>query len=61
MRPAFTKDPLFKKGLRIHKALLGAQYIEGRLDQADEMKEVYFELDASARPKASGRRAARRR
>jgi 4-carboxymuconolactone decarboxylase len=44
MRPAFTKDPLFKKGLRIRKALLGAQYIEGRLDQADEYTWPFEEL-----------------
>jgi 4-carboxymuconolactone decarboxylase len=44
MRPAFTKDPLFRKGLRIRKALLGAQYIEGRLDQADEYTWPFEEL-----------------
>lgn len=44
MRPAFTKDPLFKKGLRIRKALLGAQYIESRLDQADEYTWPFEEL-----------------
>ena len=44
MRPAFTKDPLFKKGLRIRKALLGAQYIEGRLNQADEYSWPFEEL-----------------
>ena len=44
MRPAFTKDPLFRKGLRIRKALLGAQYIESRLDQADEYTWPFEEL-----------------
>lgn len=44
VRPAFTKDRLFRKGLRIRKALLGAQYIEGRLDQADEYTWPFEEL-----------------
>jgi 4-carboxymuconolactone decarboxylase len=44
MRPAFTKDPLFRRGLRIRKALLGAQYIESRLDQADEYTWPFEEL-----------------
>lgn len=44
MRPAFTKDPLFRKGLRIRKALLGARYIEGRLNQADEYTWPFEEL-----------------
>ncbi|MBI3043066.1 MAG: carboxymuconolactone decarboxylase family protein [Betaproteobacteria bacterium] len=36
MRPAFTKDPLFKKGLKIRKAVVGAEYVERRLAAADE-------------------------
>ena len=35
-RPALTKDPLFKKGLKIRKAVVGAEYVERRLDAADE-------------------------
>src|SRR5688572_6253494 len=36
MRPSFTKDPLFKKGLKVRKAVVGADYVERRLDAASE-------------------------
>ena len=36
MRPAFTKDPLFKKGLKVRKAVVGADYVERRLAAASE-------------------------
>ena len=48
MRPAFTKDPLFKKGLRIRKKLLGSDYVEGRLDKADEYSWPFEELATKA-------------
>lgn len=44
MRPAFTKDPLFRKGLRIRKAVVGAEYVERRLDAADELAWPFEEL-----------------
>jgi len=44
MRPAFTKDPLFKKGLKIRKELLGADYVERRLDSANEYTWPFEEL-----------------
>lgn len=44
MRPAFTKDPLFRKGLRIRKELLGSEYVERRLDMADEYSWPFEEL-----------------
>lgn len=44
MRPAFTKDPLFKKGLRIRKELLGSEYVERRLDAANEYTWPFEEL-----------------
>ena len=36
MPPAFTKDPLFRKGLKIRKEIVGADYVERRLAAADE-------------------------
>ena len=36
MRPAFTKDPLFRKGLKIRKEVVGAEYVERRLATAGE-------------------------
>lgn len=36
VRPAFTREPLFKKGLKVRKAVVGAEYVERRLDAADE-------------------------
>jgi len=36
MRPAFTRDPLFKKGLKVRKAVVGADYVERRLAAASE-------------------------
>jgi len=44
MRPAFTKDPLFKKGLKIRKELLGADYVERRLNSANEYTWPFEEL-----------------
>ena len=44
MRPAFTKDPLFKKGLKIRKELLGSEYVERRLDSANEYTWPFEEL-----------------
>lgn len=44
MRPAFVNDPLFKKGLKIRKQLLGAEYVERRLDAADEYTWPFEEL-----------------
>lgn len=44
MRPAFTKDPLFRKGLKIRKAVVGAEYVERRLDAADEYAWPFEEL-----------------
>jgi 4-carboxymuconolactone decarboxylase len=36
MRPALTKDPLFRKGLKIRKAVVGGDYVERRLATAGE-------------------------
>ncbi len=36
MRPAITKDPLFKKGLKVRKAVVGKEYVERRLATASE-------------------------
>lgn len=44
MRPAFTKEPLFRKGLKIRKELLGAEYVERRLDAANEYTWPFEEL-----------------
>ncbi|HXF66753.1 MAG TPA: carboxymuconolactone decarboxylase family protein [Burkholderiales bacterium] len=44
MRPAFTKDPLFRKGLKIRKELLGADYVESRLAAADQYTWPFEEL-----------------
>jgi len=44
MRPPLTKDPLFRKGLKIRKAVVGADYVERRLDAADEHAWPFEEL-----------------
>ena len=44
MRPAFTRDPLFKKGLKIRKAVVGAEYVERRLAAANEYTWPFEEL-----------------
>jgi 4-carboxymuconolactone decarboxylase len=36
MRPTFTKDPLFKKGLKIRREVVGPEYVERRLAAANE-------------------------
>lgn len=43
MRPAFTRDPLFKKGLKIRKAVVGADYVERRLATASEQDWLFEE------------------
>jgi len=37
VRRALLKDPLFRKGLKIRKAVVGAEYVERRLAAADEL------------------------
>jgi len=44
MRPAFTRDPLFKKGLKIRKAVVGSEYVERRLSAANEYTWPFEEL-----------------
>jgi len=44
MRPAFTKDPLFRKGLKIRKEVVGNEYVERRLDAANEYTWPFEEL-----------------
>ena len=44
MRPAFTKDPLFRKGLKIRKEVVGAEYVERRLAAANEYTWPFEEL-----------------
>ena len=44
VRPAFTQDPLFKKGLKIRKEVVGAEYVERRLAAANEYTWPFEEL-----------------
>ena len=44
MRPAFTKDPLFRKGLKVRKQVVGAEYVERRLKAANEYTWPFEEL-----------------
>ena len=44
MRPAFVNDPLFKKGLKIRKQVVGAEYVEHRLQTANEYTWPFEEL-----------------
>lgn len=44
MRPAFTKDPLFRKGLKIRKEVVGSDYVERRLATANEYTWPFEEL-----------------
>jgi len=44
MRPAFTKDPLFRKGLKIRKEVVGNEYVERRLDAANKYTWPFEEL-----------------
>lgn len=44
MRRASTRDPLFRKGLKIRKAVVGAEFVERRLDAADELSWPFEEL-----------------
>ena len=44
VRPALTKDPLFRKGLKVRKAVVGAEYVERRLAAADELAWPFEEM-----------------
>ena len=44
MRAAYAKDPLFRKGLKIRKSVVGAEFVERRLAAADELSWPFEEL-----------------
>jgi 4-carboxymuconolactone decarboxylase len=44
VRPSFTRDPLFKKGLKIRREVVGAEYVERRLAAANEYTWPFEEL-----------------
>jgi len=44
MRPAFVKEALFRKGLRIRKQVIGADYVARRLKTANEYTWPFEEL-----------------
>jgi 4-carboxymuconolactone decarboxylase len=44
MRRAQAKDPLFRKGLKIRKQVVGAEFVERRLAAADELSWPFEEL-----------------
>lgn len=44
MRSAVAKDPLFRKGLKIRKEVVGAEFVERRLAAADDLSWPFEEL-----------------
>ena len=44
MRRALMKDPLFRKGLKIRKAVVGKEYVERRPEAADELAWPFEEI-----------------
>ena len=44
VRRALMKDPLFRKGLKVRKAVVGAEYVERRLAAADELAWPFEEM-----------------
>jgi 4-carboxymuconolactone decarboxylase len=48
MKPAFTNDPLFKKGLRVRKAVLGAEHLGNRITDANEYTQGFEEFSTKA-------------
>ena len=44
MRPAFVRESLFRKGLKIRKQVIGAEYVERRLQTANEYTWPFEEL-----------------
>jgi alkylhydroperoxidase/carboxymuconolactone decarboxylase family protein YurZ len=48
MRPAYVNDPLFRKGLRVRKAVLGAEHIGNRIRDADEYTRPFEEFSTKA-------------
>ena len=48
MPPAFINDPLFKKGLRVRKAVLGGEDVAHRLATANEYTQMFEEFTTKA-------------
>ena len=46
--PAFTRDPLFRKGLKVRRELLGDAYVKGRLAAANEYTWPFEEFATKA-------------
>jgi 4-carboxymuconolactone decarboxylase len=44
MRRALMKDPLFRKGLKVRKAVVGNEFVERRLAAADELAWPFEEI-----------------
>lgn len=48
MKKSITQDPLFKKGLRVRKAVLGAAYVNKRVAAANPHTEAFEEFNIKA-------------
>ena len=48
MKPAYTNDPLFRKGLRVRKAVLGAEHLGNRISDANVYTQAFEEFSTKA-------------
>lgn len=48
MPAAYSKDPLFKKGLRVRSAVLGAAHAQKRVGDANEYTQAFEEFNTKA-------------
>lgn len=48
MRPAYLNDPLFKKGLKVRKAVLGTAHLGNRISEANEYAQAFEEFSTKA-------------
>ena len=48
MPPSFIKDPLFKKGLRVRKAVLGGGDVARRISSANQYTQMFEEFTTKA-------------
>lgn len=48
MKPAFMNDPLFKKGMRVRKSVLGLAHLGNRITEANEYTRGFEEFSTKA-------------
>lgn len=56
MPSLFASDSLFKKGLRVRKAVLGGEHVSRRISEVNQYTQMFDEMDAAAKFAAKPKR-----